>query len=79
MGLYDALFRRGLPTRLQAMRAARDQAAPGLGALRAGLEASGRWCLANGPIAQVMFWRPVPRFEPTFPGGPGASHPCYRN
>ena len=60
MGLYDALFRRGLPTRLQAMRAARDQAAPGLGASRAGLEASGRWCLANGPIAQVMFWRPVP-------------------
>ena len=39
--------------------------APGLDALGAGLQASGRWCLANGPIAQLMFWRPVPSFEPT--------------
>jgi AcrR family transcriptional regulator len=64
MALYDALFRRGQHAHLQAMRAAMEQAEPGLDALRAGLEASGRWCLANGPIAQLMFWRPVPRFEP---------------
>jgi AcrR family transcriptional regulator len=65
MALYDALFRRGQHAHLQTMRAAMEQAEPGLDALHAGLEASGRWCLANGPIAQLMFWRPVPRFEPS--------------
>jgi AcrR family transcriptional regulator len=64
MALYDALFRRGQRAHLQAMRAAMDRAGPGLDALHAGLEASGRWCLANAPIAQLMFWRPIPRFEP---------------
>jgi AcrR family transcriptional regulator len=65
MALYDALFQRGQHAHLQAMRAAMDQAAPGLEALEAGLDASGRWCLANGPIAQLMFWRPVPGFQPS--------------
>jgi len=40
-------------------------AEPGLAALIAGLEASGRWLLANPAIAQLMFWRPVPSFEPS--------------
>jgi AcrR family transcriptional regulator len=65
MSLYDSLFRRGQHAHLEAMRAAMDRAEPGLDALQAGLEASGRWCLANGAIAQLMFWRPVPRFEPS--------------
>jgi AcrR family transcriptional regulator len=65
MSLYDGLFRRGQHAHLQAMRAAMERAEPGLDALQAALEASGRWCLANGPIAQLMFWRPVPRFEPS--------------
>ena len=65
MALYDDVFRRGQHAHLQAMRAAMERAEPGLDALQAGLEASGRWCLANGPIAQLMFWRPVPRFEPS--------------
>jgi AcrR family transcriptional regulator len=64
MALYDGVFRRGQHAHLEAMRAAMERAEPGLDALHAGLEASGRWCLANGPIAQLMFWRPVPRFEP---------------
>ena len=34
-------------------------------ALVAGLEASGRWALANQAIAQLLFWRPVPSFEPS--------------
>ena len=38
---------------------------PGLDALAAGLEASCQWCLANPALAQLMFWRPVPSFEPT--------------
>jgi AcrR family transcriptional regulator len=65
MSLYDGLFRRGQNAHLQAMRAAMEPAEPGLEALQAGLDASGRWCLANGAIAQLMFWRPVPRFEPS--------------
>jgi hypothetical protein len=40
-------------------------AEPGLAALTAGLEASGRWALANRATAQLMFWRPVPSFEPS--------------
>jgi AcrR family transcriptional regulator len=65
VSLYDSLFRRGQHAHLEAMRAAMERAEPGLDALQAGLEASGRWCLANGAIAQLMFWRPVPRFEPS--------------
>jgi AcrR family transcriptional regulator len=63
--VYDHLFRRGQIAHLEAMRAAMEDAAPGLSALEAGLEASGRWCLANAPIAELLFWRPIPRFEPT--------------
>ena len=47
MALYDALFRRGQQAHLEVMRAAMEQAPPGLDALQAGLDASGRWCLAN--------------------------------
>lgn len=65
MALYDQLFRRGMITHLEVMRTAIEQAEPGLNALTAGLDASGRWCLQNGPIAQLLFWRPVPRFEPS--------------
>jgi AcrR family transcriptional regulator len=65
MALYDGLFRRGQAAHLEAMRGAIEGAEPGLGALRAGLEASGRWCVSNAPLAQLLFWRPVPRFEPS--------------
>jgi len=40
-------------------------APPGLAALTAGLEASGRWALANRAVAELLFWRPVPSFEPS--------------
>ena len=65
MGIYDALFERGQRTHLEIMRAAMERAAPGLDALAAGLEASGRWALAHPATAQLLFWRPVPSFEPT--------------
>ena len=71
MAIYDALFARGQRDHLEAMRSAMAGAEPGLDALAAGLDASGRWCLANPSIAQLMFWRPVPGFEPT----PGAMEP----
>jgi AcrR family transcriptional regulator len=65
MAVYDELFRRGQTEHLAVMREAMTSAEPGLDALTAGLEASGRWLLANRPIAQLLFWRPVPSFEPS--------------
>ncbi len=65
MAVYDALFLRGQREHLDVMRQAMFDAEPGLGALTAGLEASGRWLLANRAVAQLLFWRPVPRFEPS--------------
>lgn len=65
MAIYDALFRRGQLEHLEVMRQAMTAAEPGLEALTVGLEASGRWLLTNRAIAQLMFWRPVPSFEPS--------------
>ncbi len=65
MAIYDALFERGQQAHLAAMRSAMHDAAPGLAALNAGLAASGRWMMANIAIAQLMFSRPVPKFEPS--------------
>lgn len=65
MAVYDALFERGQRAHLEAMRSAMADAAPGLDALVKGLEASGRWALANRALAQLLFWRPVPSFEPS--------------
>jgi len=65
MAVYDELFRRGQAEHLAAMRQAMADAEPGLDALTAGLEASGRWLLANRAVAQLLFWRPVPSFEPS--------------
>jgi len=65
MAVYDELFRRGQAEHLAVMREAMAGAEPGLAALTVGLEASGRWLLANRAIAQLIFWRPVPSFEPS--------------
>jgi hypothetical protein len=65
MAVYDELFRRGQAEHLAIMRNAMSAAAPGLTALTAGLEASGRWLLGHRAIAQLMFWRPVPNFQPS--------------
>jgi AcrR family transcriptional regulator len=65
LDLYDTLFERGMTQLVDVMRASMSEAAPGLPALTAGLEANGRWCLANRALAQLLFWRPVPSFEPS--------------
>jgi AcrR family transcriptional regulator len=65
MSIYNALFQRGQVEHLEVMRRAMGTADPGLPALTAGLEASGRWLLANRALAQLMFWRPVPSFAPS--------------
>lgn len=65
LSIYDALFQRGQIEHLELIRDEMAKAEPGLQAFTAGLEASGRWCLANRALAQLMFWRPVPSFEPS--------------
>ena len=73
MAIYDTLFERGQRAHLDVMRAAMEQADAGLDALAAGLEASCKWCLAHPATAQLLFWRPVPSFEPT----PAAMAPSF--
>jgi AcrR family transcriptional regulator len=65
MAIYDALFLEGQRDNLAAMRDGMADAESGLDALTAGLEASGRWCLANRAVAELLFWRPVPSFHPS--------------
>ena len=65
MAIYDALFLEGQRENLEVMRAGMHTAEPGLEALIAGLEASGRWGLANRAVAELLFWRPVPNFHPS--------------
>ena len=65
MAIYDALFMRGQLEHLDVMRDGMATATPGLAALRAGLDASGRWALGHPAIAQLLWWRPVPSFEPS--------------
>jgi AcrR family transcriptional regulator len=65
MAIYDELFRRGQTENLEVMRQAIDAAEPGMAAITAGLEASGRWLLDHRALGQLLFWRPVPKFEPS--------------
>jgi AcrR family transcriptional regulator len=65
MAIYDELFLRGQSVHLEVMRNSMATADPGLDALIAGLQASGRWLLANRAMAELLFWRPVPKFEPS--------------
>ena len=65
MAVYDALFWRGQLEHLDVMREAMADAEPGLTALTRALEASGGWLLAHRAVAQLLFWRPVPSFEPS--------------
>ena len=65
MAVYDALFLRGAQEHLAVLKDGMAEAEPGLEALIAGLEASGRWALEHRAIAELLFWRPVPSFEPS--------------
>jgi AcrR family transcriptional regulator len=65
MAIYDALFMRGQIEHLDVLRDAMERAEPGLAALHAGLEASGRWAVEHPAEAQLLWWRPVPSFEPS--------------
>ncbi|MFD2353710.1 TetR/AcrR family transcriptional regulator [Nonomuraea ferruginea] len=63
--VYDALFERGQRAYLEAVQRGAAGAEPGLAAMAASLEAGARWVMANQALAQLLFWRPVPGFEPS--------------
>lgn len=65
MAIYDALFRLGQLANLEALRSGMHGAAPGMDAVAAGMEATGRWAVSHPVLAQLLFWRPVPGFQPT--------------
>ena len=65
LAVYDALFRRGQLANLDALRDGMRGAAPGLEAVAGGIEATGRWAVANPVLAQLLFWRPVPGYQPS--------------
>ena len=65
LAVYDALFRRGQLANLEALREGMRGAAPGLDAVARGMEATGRWAAANPVLAQLLFWRPVPGYQPS--------------
>jgi hypothetical protein len=49
---------------LEALREGMRGAAPGLDAVARGMDATGRWA-ANPILAQLLFWRPVPGYQPS--------------
>lgn len=63
--VFDALFAEGQRAFLAALREGASRAAPGLPALHAGVTNGLRWGVANPALAQLLFWRPVPGFEPS--------------
>jgi AcrR family transcriptional regulator len=63
--LYDALFAYGIAAQSEAILAATGAGSPGVERLRAMVRASVRWCVENPALAQLLYWRVVPGFEPS--------------
>lgn len=66
--LYDAVFQRGWTLALEVVTATERRMSDSddpAGELLAGTQAFARWALANPAYAQLMFWRPVPGFQPS--------------
>lgn len=63
--LYDALFDRGLAANDLVVREAIAGAPAGVEAIRVGARATVRWCMENLALAQLLYWRVVPGFEPS--------------
>ncbi len=77
LAIYDALFGRGAQAVLDAQLAAVAELpdADPLTVIRHGTTAFCRWCVDNPVYSQLLFWRPVPGFEPS----PEAFAPSLRN
>ncbi len=62
-GVYDALFARGARSHLDAV--SRVAAPRGVERIVEFGAVTVRWSVDNPALAQLLFWRPVPGFEPT--------------
>jgi AcrR family transcriptional regulator len=65
LAMYDDLFALGFRRMNETLEQATDPTSRGLDALRHGMRVYVGWCLENPVLAQLMFWRPVPGFEPS--------------
>lgn len=76
--LYDALFQRGWELLLAEMTSYDEERARADSDLASTLSAAGahmaRWSMEHPAYAQLLFWRPVPGFEPS----PAAYEPATR-
>lgn len=66
--LYDEVFGRGWRILLELVEQYEPLVDGGddpVGAMRQSAEEVARWAVANPAYAQLMFWRPVPGFEPS--------------
>lgn len=62
--VYDALFEAGTRAHAASNEAA-VEGRIGLDALTVGFEASVRWCVEHPTLTQLLYWRPVPGYEPS--------------
>lgn len=63
--IYDALFARGNAQVAAYLEAAVRDTEPGLDRLLVGSRAMTRWCTVESGLAALLYWRPVPGFEPS--------------
>jgi AcrR family transcriptional regulator len=63
--IYDALFARGNAEVSAYIDAAIDGSEPGLDRLLVASRAMARWCTVESGLAPLLYWRPVPGFEPS--------------
>lgn len=64
-GVYDALFARGNARLAAYVDAAVCDLEPGLDRLLEATRAIVRWSMRNRGLAPLLFWRPIPGFEPS--------------
>jgi AcrR family transcriptional regulator len=66
LAIYDALFERGMREAAELLDQHQSKLAEDpLGVIAAGQAAHFSWVMANPVLAQLMYWRPVPGFEPS--------------
>jgi AcrR family transcriptional regulator len=63
--IYDALFARGIARLDAALQEAIAPTSAWPVRLRISVRAVVGWCVENPALAQLLFWRPVPGFEPS--------------
>jgi AcrR family transcriptional regulator len=63
--IYDGLFARGNARLAQYVDEAIDELEPGLARLLESNRAFLRWSMLNRGLAPLLFWRPIPGFEPS--------------